>query len=474
MKQRIQIVVLLMVFAIVGIISFQIYWVINTYEITEKRFGKDVIDALTEAIESNLISSLDDDFEEQFLADTSFIYSVESALDFPGFMKDSSDFISVQVQNSESLIPNIKRDTFKLSKENSIGVMDKGMSSLIANIINMTMEPEYDIEVIDSLLTIGLKQRDISSEYKLNILKLNEAFDDTSSYEEQGFVISRPFNPFNNKGKVLQIVFPSSVSVIIEKMWLSLLGSLLLIIIVVGSLLLMLSIIYKQKRLSEMKSDFISNMTHEFKTPIATVSAAIEALTSFNALDDKVRTDNYLNLSKKELKRLTAMVEKVLRIAEYEREELELNIEFIELKNLVDNVTDSYLIQKEKSIEVLNHIATEAIISADNFHFRTIIGNLIDNAIKYSDDSVRIELEYEGSESISTITVRDNGIGIAKDKLKYIFDKFYRVTDGNLYKVKGFGLGLSYVKHLVEKHHGNINVSSIPDEGTVFIIELPK
>lgn len=466
-----------MICAIAGVISFQFYWVVNTYQITEKRFEKDIGDAITDAIETNLISMIGDDLGEELLGDSTLKFSFDSELDFSDFLKDSSSFISVTADQSGLARKDeyIKSDTLTIGIGEDKEILNKEFIGIIANILNMAFDPEYEVDFLDSLLTIKLNEKGIFTSFNISIL--SEAYTSKGSNtvdENNNFIITRPFSSLNKDEKVLQVVFPSRVSLIIKKMWLSLLGSFVLIMSVVSCLLLMLSIIYKQKRLSDMKGDFINNMTHEFKTPIATVSAAIEALTNFEALEDKVKTDKYLSLSKNELQRLNLMVEKVLRIAEYEREEVSINKDDLELKKMVDHISNRYLVHKYKAIEIVNGIPESATLFADNFHIKTILSNLIDNSVKYSLNNVKIEIDFIESEQKSTLIIKDDGIGIAKDQLKYIFDKFYRITDGNLYKVKGFGLGLSYVKHLVDEHQGRIQVLSTLNEGTLFKIDFPK
>ena len=214
----------------------------------------------------------------------------------------------------------------------------------------------------------------------------------------------------------------------------------------------MLQTILRQKRVSEVKNDFINNMTHEFKTPISTVSAAMEALVSFNGLDDKDRTLRYIDISRKEMGRLSGLVEKVLSLSVFEQKKIVLNKETFDACKLLDETAQQYILKGNG---------------------RVTINNNPDNAVKYSHEAVVIDLNCKREGDYIVLSVKDNGIGIGKEQQKHIFEKFYRVPTGDLHGVKGFGLGLSYVKHTVEMHGGTIGVKSQAGLGSEFIIAIP-
>ena len=246
--------------------------------------------------------------------------------------------------------------------------------------------------------------------------------------------------------------------------------SLLLSIVIISCLFYLLKIINKQKELAEIKNDLISNITHEFKTPITTVSTALEAIDTFNAIDDKEKTKKYLSISNLQLKKLHQMVEKLLETATLDSEKLLLQKETIDVITLVKNASlkDEFL-STEKSIE-FNSFNKELLIDIDPFHFENAISNLIDNATKYGGNKIEVHIHLVLNNL--EITIADNGNEIDKNQREKIFDKFYRIPKGNTHNVKGFGIGLYYTKKIIEKHGGEIRL--IPNSSnTIFKITLP-
>jgi signal transduction histidine kinase len=214
-------------------------------------------------------------------------------------------------------------------------------------------------------------------------------------------------------------------------------------------------------------------MTHELKTPIATVSAAVEALSSFGAMEDPKRAQTYLDISSKELLRLNEMVEKVLDVSAYEKERVSLRFESIDLGALYTEMI-SKLRLKNSDMNITLQDLLQDNVEVDRFHMSNLFNNLIDNAVKYSEGAAEVEVKLEKvMNSQVCISVKDRGIGIPADQIKHIFDKFYRVPEHGKRGIKGFGLGLSYVKHVVDNHGGSIEVKSECGAGTEFIILIP-
>lgn len=247
--------------------------------------------------------------------------------------------------------------------------------------------------------------------------------------------------------------------------------SFLLSLTVILSLFYLLKIIRAQKELAEIKNDLISNITHEFKTPIATVSTAIEAIESFNVIDDKEKTKRYISMSSVQLKKLNLMVEKLLETATLDSENLLLKKEPKDMVELVKRITDKHkIIDTEKNIHFSSNVATLEM-DVDAFHIENAISNLLDNALKYGGDLIQVDVNAILNQT--EITVADNGNGIDKSQQEKIFDKFYRVPKGNTHDVKGFGIGLYYTKKIIEKHNGFISLV-IDKETTQFKITLPN
>ncbi len=263
---------------------------------------------------------------------------------------------------------------------------------------------------------------------------------------------------------------------IIKRLALPLLVSFLLVALTIFSFVLLLRNLIQQRKLTRIKNEFISNITHELKTPIATVSVAIEAMKNFNALQDPARTKEYLDISANELQRLSLLVDKVLKLSMFEKQEVDVRPESFDLKKLVEEVVHSMRLQLEKyGAQVqIESSGEEAIIKADRLHLTSVVFNLLDNALKYSKAHPSIQIAIENKATETVLRVTDNGIGIPMEYKNKIFDKFFRVPVGDTHNVKGYGLGLSYVAHVIHQHQGTIQVESQPGIGTQFIIKIPR
>jgi two-component system phosphate regulon sensor histidine kinase PhoR len=230
-----------------------------------------------------------------------------------------------------------------------------------------------------------------------------------------------------------------------------------------------------QKKLANIKNDFINNMTHELKTPVSTISLALEFIKDKTVSTNSEKTEKYLNIIEQENRRLGSQIETVLQIAKLEKGDINLRHELLEINEILDQVVKNHAVQIEKFDATLDldlH-AEETNVMADKVHLTNIFYNLLDNAIKYSYEKPQIKISTSNTDNQLSVKISDKGMGIPKDHLNKIFDKFYRVPKGNLHDVKGFGLGLSYVKNMVELHHGTIEVSSKPGEGSEFTVMLP-
>jgi two-component system, OmpR family, phosphate regulon sensor histidine kinase PhoR len=274
----------------------------------------------------------------------------------------------------------------------------------------------------------------------------------------------------------LNILFPDKT----QFLWKSVLPILLFSILFTGLILFCFSytvhIIFRQKKVSEMKTDFINNMTHEFKTPIATISLASDSILSPSILENKDKVSRFIGIIKQENTRMLNQVEKVLQMAQIDKEDLQLNISPVDVHEIIQTaVTNTDLKVQAKGGQIETRLeATEPIIEADLTHISSIIHNLLDNAEKYTPDKPHIILSTQNVRGGIEISVMDNGIGMSKESIRSIFEKFYRVHTGNLHNVKGFGLGLSYVKAMIDAHDGRVNVKSELNIGSTFTIFLPS
>ncbi len=273
----------------------------------------------------------------------------------------------------------------------------------------------------------------------------------------------------------LELYFPSQrqQTVLEMSMWLGLSG--IFIIIVILSFAFTISAILKQKKISEIKNDFINNMTHEFKTPISTISLAAEVLTNTDPASSAERIRKYSRIIYDENLRMRNQVERVLQVALLDKGEFKLKKTEFDLHRLLQDAVQNLCLEKcEEQTSVNYHLNAENhMVSADSMHITNIIVNLVENAIKYSNGNTLIDIGTENTDHNIMFSVEDNSIGMSQETLKYIFDKFYRVPTGNIHDVKGFGLGLYYVKNIVEAHGGEISVTSELNKGSRFEVYLP-
>ena len=253
--------------------------------------------------------------------------------------------------------------------------------------------------------------------------------------------------------------------------------SILFTIIIITAFYLTVRTMLRQKKLGEIKNDFINNMTHEFKTPIATISLAVDAMKNEKVLQDRGKMTYFSSIIKEENQRMNRQVETILKASQLEKQEVELNMQPLRVHEVVKDVVDNFALQLEekggKAELLLN--ASNDLILADEVHFSNMVNNLIDNAVKYSKENTPLLLKITTQSNGKNITmkVEDNGIGMNKETVKRVFERFYRAHTGNLHNVKGFGLGLSYVKTVVQAQGGAIKVDSVLGRGSIFTIELP-
>ena len=330
------------------------------------------------------------------------------------------------------------------------------------------------IKEIDSAYSLQLKNAGIYLPFKIQTGIL-DAIQQKDSTSPDQFKTSRATVGFV-KPRWYQALFPSINKLVSKKLVPQILFSLFLIIFTSVAFVFLYRNIANQQRLALFKNEFISNITHELKTPIATVQVAVEALKNFNAMDDPQRAKEYLNISTLELQRLNLLVDKVLRLSMFESDKIFLNSEWFNVKELIDETVKSMRLQFEKSQAKINFHSPHAdlIIFADRLHISSVLYNLFDNALKYSGSDTQIDIILSNPlNNIIDISVTDNGIGIAQHFQHKIFENFFRVPTGDTHNVKGYGLGLSYVNHIVKLHHGLIEVVSELGKGSTFKIMLP-
>jgi two-component system, OmpR family, phosphate regulon sensor histidine kinase PhoR len=275
--------------------------------------------------------------------------------------------------------------------------------------------------------------------------------------------------------ETLSIIIPDYKSVVMKQMRMMIFGMVFFTLIIITAFYVTVHTLLRQKKLSEIKNDFINNMTHEFKTPLATISLAVDAMRNEKVVHDRGKSEYFSSIIKEENRRMNKQVETILQAALIDRQELQLNLQPIHAHEVIRRVMDNFALQfQEKQATInLELNARYDLAEADEVHFTNLIANLIDNAIKYSRDKLGIRISTHSTVKYLVIRIDDNGIGMNKETQRRIFEKFYRAHTGNVHNVKGFGLGLSYVKSVVDAHHGRIKVESSIGRGTSFIVEIP-
>ncbi len=273
----------------------------------------------------------------------------------------------------------------------------------------------------------------------------------------------------------LTVYFPNRTSLVLGSVWKTLLMSIIFTGITLFGFWYTIAVIFRQKQLSEMKNDFINNMTHEFKTPIATISLATDSISSPMVINNPDKIKRFTEIIRQENRRMNAQVERVLQTAMVDKKDFQLTIAAMNLHDVIGQAVDNFSLQVEKREGSLKTDlqSTRPVIQGDATHIASVIHNLLDNANKYSPDKPDITIRTRDVAHGVEITVEDKGIGIGKEARKHIFDKFYRVHTGNLHDVKGFGLGLSYVKAIVVAHKGTVDVKSEPGKGSAFTLMFP-
>ena len=334
------------------------------------------------------------------------------------------------------------------------------------------LDQSVEYKKIDSLIEIQLQKKGIELTTSFHHLKNDTLFHQTKDSllaTEKKYLRSK--STFVKDNEAFKLVYNNPSIVALKRSSFGIFLSLLLSLAVISSLFYLLKIINQQKELAAIKNDLISNITHEFKTPIATISAAIEAIKNFNVLEDPEKTSKYLSMSSIQINKLHQMVEKLLETAMLDSEQLVLKKETVDIVDIAEKVVYKHQILAHKKELSFFTTLQPCYANVDVFHFENVISNLIDNAVKYGGNQIEININLV-LKAIE-ITVVDDGKGIEKNQKEKIFDKFYRVPKGNTHDVKGFGIGLYYCKKIIEKHEGVIGLTSDKSK-TIFKITIPN
>lgn len=422
MKKVFPLIVFLITLSVLGIIFIQMSWIHNSVELRKQQREQDMIHAITQ---------IKDALYNTFMMNEGVI----------GYINPDSRDYYLQNFTIERIPP------------------DEVTRKIEAALRRYNIREPFEYAITNIFQTETVKSKGFVPEMKANTIDVKLT----------------PDTPEPRYYEVLHLYIKEESNFIIRKIGWYIAGSILFTIIILSAFYLTVRTMFNQKKLSEIKSDFINNMTHELKTPLATISLAIDALTNEKVIHDTDKIRYYSKMIKDENKRMNKQVEKILQSARIEKQDIKLNLQDLDAHEIINKVADSVNLQiLDKNGKLfVNNTASQYMIHADDVHFSNVVFNLLDNAIKYSDANLVIEIITKNEGNMLVLQVKDNGIGMSKETQSRVFEKFYRAHTGNLHNVKGFGLGLSYVKAIVEAHGGKVKVDSILGKGSTFSAYFP-
>ncbi len=467
-KNLIKIIIVVVSFVLLSLTAVQFYWVRNAISIERTNFENQVSNAINDVI----------DALERIKTYRSFDESIRTHNKMETFLQ-SLDSINQELYQSMYSIQTTEDIERVIRKTN---IVQDVINEMMHDSRQFDIEDVLDYVFLDSLLHKEIEDRGITTNFEYGVYSTAKAkliYENATKYkselENKGYVFDLLPYEISDDSYYLLIYFPYETRYLFKQMASIIFISLILIVIILMLFIYVIKIIVWQKRLSEMKNDFINNMTHEIKTPISTISLACEALGDEAIKKSPMLADNYLKVINDENSRLGGIAEKILQAAAIEKDNFRLKREKTNIHELIDRVINNIGIQvevKDGSIGC-NYKAGKTLLNCDKVHLTSVISNLIDNANKYSPRKPEIKITTENYADGIKVCVSDSGIGISKENQRKIFDKLYRVPTGNLHDVKGFGLGLSYVKTIVEQHGGRISVDSALQKGSTFCLYLP-
>ncbi len=435
MKRIFPVITILITISLLGLIFFQILWLISVRDFKQAQLKENLVKATGRAGQRLM------DEKPAFIAPRKSDLLLSTGSFYMDFMKHS-------VRN-------------RFNKDEINAILKESLQE--NNIKNVP----YEFAVTDANLVGDIISTDNFTKY------------DSDSNTEKTIYLLAPASGSNAENLVPQewliVIVPHQSDIVLKGITWFILGAILFTLIIISAFFLTIRTLLRQKKIGEIKSDFINNMTHEFKTPLATISLAVDALKNEKVVGDREKTKYFTGIIKEENKRMNKQVEAILQAALLDKQEVQLNLKKLSANELINNaVSNISLPLSEKNGQLVIKLEAERdIILADEVHFTNFVNNLLDNALKYSREQPLIKLTTSNQNHFFKIKIEDNGIGMNKETVSRIFEKFYRAHTGNVHNVKGFGLGLSYVKTMVEAHKGTIKAESILGRGSSFTISVP-
>jgi len=469
-KRVIWIVTVFMSLAMASLVLVQAYWIKNAILVKEKQFDqlitRSMID-ITHEIEKLEIAKISSRLAQPVLHDTTGI----SPLSSPEAQAPPDD------EDEMDIAGNRKSDLQQWLK-NRREFVDRIIATLYY--ASPEIEKRISISELEGVIRKVLSDSDIDLPFEYAVIRWNnETAYRSADYDDYApaeyYRVQLFPNESNVKANYLKLYFPGKKDFLFQSLGYIAISSVLLGLTILFSFAITVFIMFRQKRLSEIRSDFISNMTHELKTPISTISLASQMMGDKSIPVELKNIPQISKIISEECRRLGSQVEKVLQTSVFDKGKVKLHLDEVNMHEIITGVVDNFSIQVKsrngKIKTVLN--AENHTLLADQVHITNVMSNLLDNAIKYCNDDPEISVETSNKMEFLVVTVKDNGIGISRNDQRRIFEKFYRVPTGNIHTVKGFGLGLSYVKMVAEEHRGYVEVESELHKGSAFNIYLP-
>lgn len=505
MSKRIRFIVIMVVCALAGIFLFQGYWLYNSYRLSTQQFNREVMEVMKRLERSHALADMEaggffsdstgQNDSERMMKTVDFLLSsphlphdrpmvkrtrdrkfVTESRVMVTYRDDTADVAGKVNLDSIMKFRAFVGDSLRLGRSSNAGQLFTFNTAHAYTTNEFSEFGKPLVLEIDSLLQLA----GIGASFSFKLSNFNEKggeyISDSTFFEKPETLIDREARIGLLKPYRLTLAVGNDFVYILKNMLWVLLASLAIIGITTWAFAAMLRTIFRQKRLSDIKNDFINNMTHEFKTPIATVSLAVEAMQNFDVMNKPEQAKEYLGICQHELKRVSMMVVKVLKMAVFERLDLNLSLQKTDIGKLVHDVIENMRPQWEKKAAKLSIRASGSNMEAmvDRDHISNVVYNLLDNSLKYTDMTPEIEVAYSTTgDGQVRLSVSDNGIGIPAAYRDRVFENFFRVPTGNVHNTKGFGLGLGYVATIVKKHQGNIAVKSVVGRGSTFTITLP-
>lgn len=484
-KKTIWTLIALMIIAFGALVFLQLRFLRTTSNMAEARFQDAVKGSMLQAVtllEENealeyLAQTLDENDYTQKSKKQSSNLNIGYGLNKPGGIKLSTGHGKATIEETSKYLQEKFQKNFSRSKT----ILDQAVFRWLRNKENKEVSERIDFNQINEILETIFQNNNIKLPFMYYVVdksgrviyQCNKTIPmsgtpNTDSYLQQLFPSEENYDAY------LKVIFPTKQNSIRESYNL-ILPSLGVVILTLVIFIIAILIIFRQKQLNNMKNDFVNNMTHEFKTPISTISLASQMLQDPSVGKTPEILKHISNVIRDETKRLSLQVEKVLQMSVFERDKTTLKFAESNLNSLIKEIIGNFSLKvTSKGGKIISHLKAQSdLCLIDEIHLTNVIFNLMDNALKYCDKTPILTIETWNEKDNLLISVEDNGIGMKKEDLKKIFEKFYRVSTGNLHNVKGFGLGLAYVKKIVEEHHGTIKVDSELGIGTKFIITIP-